>query len=70
MTSVTKQIVDMLDMLPENEQQFACEVLKKLVLAWDSNYTKITPIEATQIEQAKREIKLGETISHTDILWK
>ena len=70
MSSVTQQIIDMLDMLPENEQQFACEVLKRLVLAWDANYTKITPVEAVQIAQAEKEIELGETINHNDIDWK
>jgi len=70
MSSVTKQIIDMLDMLPESEQQLACEVLKRLVLAWDPDYTKITPVEALRIAQAKKEIEEGETISHNDINWK
>lgn len=69
MTSVTKQIIDMVDMLPENEQELACEVLKRLVLAWDPDYTKITPVEALQIAQAKKEIENGEIINHTEIDW-
>jgi hypothetical protein len=70
MSSVTQQIIEMLDMLPENEQQFACEVLKRLVLAWDSNYTKVTPVEAVRIAQAKKEIESGNVVCHEDILWK
>lgn len=70
MTSITQQIIDMIDMLPENEQQLACEVLKRLVLAWDPDFTKITPAEALQIAQAKKEIKAGEIISHDEIQWK
>ena len=60
----------MIDMLPESEQQLACEVLKRLVLAWDPNFTKITPIEAIQITQAKKEIEDGEIINQKDIDWK
>ena len=70
MTSITKEIIDMIDMLPESEQQLACEVLKRLVLAWDPNFTKITPIEAIQITQAKKEIEDGEIINQKDIDWK
>ena len=50
--------------------QYTCEVLKRLVLAWDANYTKITPIEAVQIAQAEKEIESGETVEHNDIEWK
>jgi hypothetical protein len=60
----------MMDMLPESEQQLACEVLKRLVLAWDPDFTKITPVEAIQIAQAKKGIEAYETISHNDIDWK
>jgi len=70
MSSVTQQIVDMLDMLPESEQQFACEVLKRLVLAWDPNYIKLTPAEAIRFSQNIHEIESGETIKHCDIAWK
>lgn len=70
MTSLTKQIIDMIDMLPENEQQLACEVLKRLVIAWDPDFKKLTPAEALQLEQAKKEIEAGETIGHNDIDWK
>ena len=62
MTSITKQIIDMLDMLPEQEQQFACEVLKRLVLAWDPDYTKLTPKESSQLAIAVKEIEAGDYI--------
>ena len=35
----------MLEMLPETEQDFALEFVKRLVLAWDPDYTKLTPSE-------------------------
>lgn len=40
-------------MLPESEQQFAYELMKKLVLAWDPDFTKVTPAEAIQLKQAE-----------------
>lgn len=70
MTSVTKKIIDMLDMLPEKEQEFACEVLRKLVLAWDPDFSKITPAEALRISEAKKEFEYGETTNHNEIEWK
>lgn len=59
----------MIDMLPEQEQQLACEVLKRLVLAWDHDFSKVTPGEAAQIAKAKKEIRAGKTTSHNDIDW-
>ena len=62
MTSITKQIVDMLDMLPESEQKFACEVLKRLVLAWDPDYTKLTPAESKSLEKALKQLEKGDFV--------
>ena len=45
MSAVSKQIIDMLDMLPESEQVLAFEMIKRIVLAWDSDCTKLTPLE-------------------------
>ena len=42
---------EMLDMLPEKEQNFAYELMKKLVLAWDPDFTKLTPDEKKRLER-------------------
>jgi hypothetical protein len=60
MSSITKQIVEMLDMLPESEQQLACEVLKRLVLAWDPDYTKLTPAESMSFKIGMKELENGD----------
>jgi hypothetical protein len=60
----------MLDLLPEKEQIFACEVLKKLVLAWDPDFTKLTAKEAADLEIANAEFARGEFVSHADIDWE
>ena len=49
MSPVTKEITTMLDMLPESEQELAYEFIKRLVLAWDSDFTKVTETEREQI---------------------
>ena len=65
MSPVTKEITNMLDMLPESEQELAYEFVKRLVLAWDSDFTKVTDEERTKIEQAEN----SGFISEEDIDW-
>ena len=65
MTAITKEIVSMIDMLPYKEQEFACELMKKLVLAWDSDFTKLTKKEAEELEDALK----GEYFSEDEIDW-
>ena len=69
MSAVSKQIIDMLDMLPESEQELAFEMIKRIVLAWDSNFTKLTPLERERLTQSEKEIANGETVNHSDIDW-
>lgn len=54
MSDKTMQIAKMLDMLPEQEQNLACEMLKRIVLAWDPDFTKLTPQESKQLEEAEQ----------------
>lgn len=54
MSEKTKQIAEMIDMLPEQEQNLACEMLKRIVLAWDPDFTKVTTEEAKRIEEAEK----------------
>jgi hypothetical protein len=69
MSLITKQIIEMVDMLPEAEQQLACEVLKRLVLAWDPDFVKLTPFEELQLTQAEKEISTNDLVDHADINW-
>ena len=43
----------LMDMLPEADQNFAYEFIKKLVRAWDPDFTKVTPHEAKELEEAE-----------------
>lgn len=69
MAPIAQQIAGMVDMLPEQDQTLAFELVKKLVLAWDPDFTKVTPAEAEELDKAQAEFKNGETISHNAINW-
>lgn len=60
-----QEITAMLDMLPEQEQNLAVELLKRIVLAWDSDYTKLTPKEAKELTEAEN----SGYIDEKDIDW-
>ncbi len=66
MSTATKEAVELLEVLPESEQNFALEFIKKLVIAWDPDFTKVTPAERLQLEEAMKDT---ERVSHNDIEW-
>lgn len=41
--------------------------IERLVLAWDSEFTKLMAEERAELEAARQEIENGETISHEAI---
>ncbi len=47
----------------------ALELVRKLVLAWDPDYTRATPSEDAAMEQAVRELKTGVYLTDKDINW-
>ena len=63
--SIAQEISQMITILPESEQNMIYEMVKRFVLAWDPDYTKLTPQEAKELEEAKN----GEYISANDIDW-
>lgn len=54
MSDMVMEAARLMDMLPESEQNFAYEFIKKLVLAWDPDYTKLTPEEARRVDDAEK----------------
>ena len=69
MTQVVQESVRMLEMLPESEQRFASQLIKRLVLAWDPDYTKLTPEERRQLEVADQRIDQGEYVTDQEMEW-
>ncbi|MCM1335945.1 MAG: hypothetical protein NC084_02385 [Bacteroides sp.] len=43
------------------------ELIKRVVLAWDSDFTKVTAEERRRMERAEDELKNGETYSHDEV---
>lgn len=69
MTRVVQESVKMLEMLPESEQEFASQFIKRLVLAWDPDFTKLTPEERKRLEAAEQRIDSGEYVKDSEINW-
>ncbi len=69
MSAAIKEAINLMEILPESDQKFALEFIKKLVLAWDPDYTKVTPAERKVLEDAERDIAENGTISHDAINW-
>ena len=69
MTAQEQEILMMYNTLPETEQGLAYELLRRLVLAWDPDFTKLTPSERTDLEESERDLKEGHTVRMEDIDW-
>ena len=61
MSEIARSAAQLMDMLPESEQNFAFEFIKKLVRAWDPDFTKVTPEEAREIAEAEQSGFLDES---------
>lgn len=69
MNAATKEVINLMEILPESDQNFALEFIKKLVLAWDPDYTKVTPAERKALEEAEKDIVENGTVLHDAINW-
>ena len=66
MSDMAMDAARMLDMLPDEEKSFAYEFIKKMVKAWDPDFTKVTPDEAQRIEAAEN----SGFVDDSDIDWE
>ena len=53
MSNIAIEAARLMDILPEADKAFAYEFIKKMVLAWDPDFTKVTAEEAKKIEDAE-----------------
>lgn len=65
MSNLTINAARLMEMLPEEEQSFAYEFIKKLVRAWDPDFTKVTSEEAAHIATAEQ----SGFVSDSEIDW-
>lgn len=54
MSGIVKNVAKMMEMLPDEDQRFAYEFIKKLVLAWDPDFTRVTAEEREEIAEAEK----------------
>ena len=52
MIDLVADITRTVEILPYEEQRFAYEFIKRLVLAWDPNFAKVTSEEAQKLKLA------------------
>ncbi len=69
MSGAVKEAVRLMEVLPESDQNFALEFIKKLVLAWDPDYTKVTSAEKKALDEAEKDILENRMVSHDAINW-
>lgn len=50
-------------------QQLAFELIRKLVLAWDPDYNRLTPKEAEALAEAEKNFADGEYFTDDEINW-
>lgn len=69
MAPIAQQVAHMVEMLPEEDQALAFAMVRKLVLAWDPEYTKATPEEDAAMDQAVKELAAGDYVLDSEINW-
>ena len=65
MSGLAMEAARLMDVLPEADKEFAFEFIKKMVLAWDPDFTKVTAEEAERIEKAEK----SGFVSEDEIDW-
>ncbi|MCQ2497278.1 MAG: hypothetical protein MJ131_11890 [Lachnospiraceae bacterium] len=62
----TLQTAELLDILPDEDVSMVNALIKKLIIAWDPDFTKVTEKEKVLLEKSDSEIKNGDFISEED----
>ena len=62
MSNNTKQLISIYELLPSADQDMILELSKKLLLAYDPDYTKVLPHEAKAIDEALKDYSEGVNI--------
>ena len=53
MSQLAQDIAEMIDMLPKEEQSLAYEMVRRLIMAWDPDFSRLTPKEEKDLLAAK-----------------
>ena len=69
MSTQVLEATNLMESLPVEDQDLALQMIKKIVLAWDPNFTKVTPAERMRLDKAEEEYKRGEVVEDSDEIW-
>ena len=67
MSYIAMDTAKLIDMLPESDQNFAYEFVKKLILAWDPDFTKVTNEEAAELDAAEKAMEDGDYYDEKEV---
>lgn len=63
----TLQTAELLDILPEEDVSMVNDLVKKLVVAWDPDFTKLTTKEREILEKSDFDMKNGDFVTEEDV---
>ena len=69
MTANEQEILRLYNFLPEVDKDFALVFMKKLVRAWDPDYTKLTPMERAELDSARADFENSSAVGMDEIDW-
>ena len=64
--ATTLQTAELLDILPDEDVSIINALIKKLVIAWDPDFTKVAVRESELLEKSDLEMKSGDFVSEED----
>ena len=64
--ATTLQTAELLDILPDEDVSIVNALIKKLVIAWDPDFTKVTARERELLKESDFEMKSGDFVSEED----
>lgn len=67
MSNLSVQTAQLVSLLPEDDLTLVNELVKKLLLAWDPDFTKVTPEERNRLDKADEEMKSGEYFTDNEV---
>lgn len=65
-SEIKQETITMIDILTDEDLLFANQFIKKLILAWDPDFTKLTPKEAEELERIQSK---NEYVNAEDVDW-
>lgn len=67
MKTITLETAELLDVLPEEDIFMVNALIKKLVKAWDPDFTKVTALEKSLLDKADEEMRNGEYVTESEV---